>query len=314
MMMLPTTRLGAVISGHGDGEMSLVTLERLLEGRIPDIEWTAALDAGVVACDVVMGVIDADQGLSSGFVTTWTLAKDAQVPRMLLVTQSVTGRADFGEVVAIVERALGEDPVVRFLPLASDDGLSVAALLDVLDGEILLSDGSQMPADPEHLELTADSRDDLVHALAHAVLGDDRLDQFLSGSPVSLPTMRQGWIRALSGSDPLVPVLPGDTSVAGPLVASLLAGVAPRWHATVESVEGVTDVESAAACIGIGIQQGYARLWHCDADTTCEVLDGEEQVVATISTQGSLACDPHIAPDATLRPPGASLIVRPPRL
>lgn len=314
MMMLPTPCLGAVISGHGDGATALATVGALLAGSNCPITWTAALDSGVVACDVVVGVIDADEGLSAGFIGTWALAKDAQVPRVLLVTTSVMGRADFGEVVAIAERALGEDPVVRFLPLASDDGMSVAALLDVLDGQILLPDGSRVPADPEHLELTADSREDLVHVVAHTILDDERLGRFLQGSPVSLPAVRSGWERALSGSDPLVPVIPGDTEAVGPVLGSLLAGVEPRWHATVESGGGVTEVEDAGVCVGIGIQRGFGRLWHCDADSACEVVNGDGQVVATISARGALACDPRIAVDATLRPPGASLVVRAPRL
>lgn len=138
-------------------------------------------------------LLDANQGLSAQAIAFWQAASDESVARHVLITNSVGGRADFDEMVAIVRRVLEEDAQVRYFPLADDDESHAVGLLDIVNQEVISFTAHReihSPADLEHMELTADNREELFDVCAHASFNDENLQNFNAGLPLDLRAMR----------------------------------------------------------------------------------------------------------------------------
>jgi hypothetical protein len=226
----------------------------------------------------------------------------------------VGGRADFAEVAAILERVTGDDFVARYLPLADDDGETVAGVYDVLDMEVTDMDGVAQAGDPEHVELTAVARELLIDLLAHAVLGDEQLDRYLDGSPVSLPALRSGYAQACAAGDSLVAVVPAEARLARLALEPIMAAVPERPVPTVTTVGGTGDIDAAGVCAGVGIDAGVGRVWNYSVPCQCEVVGADGQVVAVREVTGPVLRDASVAVGATIRPVGSDLVVSAPGL
>ena len=174
----PPTRLVAVVGHEGSGKTALVRALGgpatpsgvvLLEGR-----------AALPLCDAVVFVLSSAQGLDPTLPLRWEEAADAGLPRLVCITQLDLPRADFDESVAVVQRVLGEGVHPLALPVLDDDE-RVAGLLRLLD-LVLVTDGQQRPADPEHVALVEGLRDDLVEAVLSGSADDDAFDAWLDGA------------------------------------------------------------------------------------------------------------------------------------
>lgn len=310
--MVPRTgRVVGVVSGHGDHQSALaVAAASVGDGG----ECVAGLTAGLTACDLVLAVVDGDVGIDAHFAATWARLTEGHVPRCLLVQHSVSGRADFAEVAAMVERVTGDDFVTRYLPLADDDGTSVAGVIDVLSGDVVDLAGRQRAADPEHIAMTHDIRELVIDLLAHSVLDDAALDRYLSGGPLSLPALRDGFAGACAAGDAVVAVVPSESAMSGPVVAAILSHAAVRDVPLVRSDGGTRDADHVTECVGIAIEAGIARAWNCAQPCVCDIVGPNGVVVATRTVSGTLVRDPVIPEGGYLRPAGSDLLVMAPGL
>lgn len=137
-----------------------------------DVFLRTGVVTAALACDAVVAVLPASVGLDPLTCQVWQAAADADLPRAVLITELGDGHADFADLAAIARRALGDECVVAELPVFNDNG-SVVATLGVADGYLHGTFGRR-PSEREHRRLTADSRFDLLAALA-AVCDDDAM-------------------------------------------------------------------------------------------------------------------------------------------
>lgn len=191
----PSPRLVAVVGHEGSGKSTLV---RALGGPVTDcgvvlLEGRAALPL----CDGVVFVLSSAQGLDPTLPLRWEEAADAGLPRLVCVTQLDLPRGDFDESVAVVQRVLGEGLHPVALPVLDDDErvVGVLRLLDL----VLLVDGAERPAEPEHAALVEGLRDDLLEALLAGSDDDAVFESWLAGhqpGPDALRRELQAAVRA----------------------------------------------------------------------------------------------------------------------
>lgn len=296
--MMPPTGAERVFAVSGSTATPAAEVDAALSGVLQSPEW-ALLPVGdtplaLQYCDALIAVVDGHVGMDPTVATTWQEAVDRDLPRVVLTVRTAAGRADFDELVAMCHRVLDEDFVVRFLPLYDDDGTQYVGLLDVLTGDIHQGDVIR-PGDPEHREITAAARDEVVEHLAYAGLSDEALAAFRSGLPVSLPALIDVWSHAS-----IVPALPGDRGLA--------SGVLSRWlaHVPAAVVPVVSDGDPGEP-VGVGVSPGLARTWGVDTATELQVVAGGDER-GTVRCQGPLCRSPLIAPGDSLRRSGSRLV------
>jgi hypothetical protein len=88
------------------------------------------------SCDAFVASLDGAAGVDPKIVEFWSSARDVTLPRHILAFNVVNGRADFDELCAIASRVLEPDLLVRYLPIDSDDELSLTGVYDILTSEI----------------------------------------------------------------------------------------------------------------------------------------------------------------------------------
>lgn len=202
-MTVPSTRLVAVVGHESSGKSTLVRALGgpgtasgvvLLEGR-----------SAVPVCDAVVFVLSSVQGLDPTLPLRWEEAADAGLPRLVCVTQLDLPRADFDESVAVLQRVLGEGVHPLALPVLDDDE-RVTGVLRLLD-LVLVVDGVERPAEPEHVGLVEGLRDDLLEALLSGSADDALFDAWLDGTEPPADVLRAE-LHAGVRSGVLHPVLP----------------------------------------------------------------------------------------------------------
>ena len=133
--------------------------------------------AELEACDVALFLVSAGDGIVSADLEKWRLARELYIPSLVIICDLLSSEIDFEDMSAIASKML--DPVVTpFLVLHSDDGRP-AALIDLETLEVLdYSSGvaTKRAADPEHIELVAEFREEYLEALE-----DTGADSFAAG-------------------------------------------------------------------------------------------------------------------------------------
>lgn len=211
------------------------------------------------ACDAVLVLVDGSTGISPTQMLMWSSASDLSIPRGVLAVNSVGTRADFDEVVAIAERVLDDDVLVRFMPIVSDDEKQLVGQFDILTGQILSrvdNEFTSRPGDPEHMQLTFDRREDLVETLTHFSEGDALLDAMQAGLPTNTPGLERAFL-----ADDIVAVTAIDDGVGLPVLHDWLVARQPRWVPSVEQDSNFVDATDSAMRVGLGISVGIARTW-----------------------------------------------------
>ena len=132
----------------------------------------AALQVELVdleASDVALFLVSAQDGIVSADLDKWRLARELYIPSLVIICDLLVSEIDFEDMTAIASKML--DPVVTpYLVLHGDDGRPAALInLDTL----LITDYSNgeptsRPADPEHIELVAEFREEYLEALEDA--------------------------------------------------------------------------------------------------------------------------------------------------
>ena len=182
-------RCVALIGEEGSG---VTTLTRALTRYEPNVVWLDAganseLTAGacLTACDAVIIVVSAVQGLSADIELLWE--RVGHLPTTVVVTHLDAPRADIDESAAVCKRVLGLDLQIPYLPIHDDDG-SLAGFLDVLGDVIHVWEGDNLqvlPTDDEHRALTQAYRDDLIDLLLAEAADDATIESMATGSHVS---------------------------------------------------------------------------------------------------------------------------------
>jgi hypothetical protein len=218
----------------------------------------------------------------------------------------VNGRADFDELCAISSRVLEPDLLVRYLPIDSDDELSLTGVYDILTSEIhALIDGEWITkaADPEHIAITSSAREDLFDQLAYLGLDDSTLDNHTSGLPISVTKLETAW----SHPD-VVTITPIDDGVGASTFGNWLSVLNPVWVPVLSVAENTYEAFEARECVGIAITETLARMWGPGGDMklvqriasevmSIDVVEANQVAVlsnnltagATISTENSVA-------------------------
>ena len=266
----------------------------------------------ILASDGVVLVIDGNLGVSPSAIDTWRELKDWDVPRHLGVLNSVTGRADFDEVIAIGERVLDDAMMVRYLPVENDDSNGIDGMYDILTSElhVLSSAGiSIRSSDPEHVALTADKREVLIEDIAHHSQSDELLNALTSGMPMSIPALEAAW-----NTPGIVSATPLDDNVGVNVLAAWFKTLEARWMPVVIHADATISVNETSDVVGIGIGKNLARMWNNNRETWLERVQGKHSPVTTddCNVLGALCFAVGIGFGDTLRPQHSDFLVREP--
>ena len=135
------------------------------------------LNTELEASDAALFLVSAEVGIVSADLEKWRLARDLYIPSLVIICDLLASEIDFEDMSAIASKML--DPVVTpFLVLHGEDG-KPAALIDLETLEIVdYSSGVAIDraADPEHIELVAEFREEYIEALE-----DAGVDSFAAG-------------------------------------------------------------------------------------------------------------------------------------
>ncbi len=178
----------------------------LLDGASADLSAQSAVSA--TGCAIF--VLSCDVGLDPASTELWQWCDEREVPRLIMLTDVGTGRADFDDMVAIAQRALGDTVVTRYLPLADDDDAAPAGLFDLVHERIIdYSNGQRTEREPdaEHIGLTRDSRIDLVEAVLAVTDDDSLVAGWVENQTVDANTLERELALAVSRGY-LQPILP----------------------------------------------------------------------------------------------------------
>ena len=211
------------------------------------------------SCDALVVALDGSSGVGAKTIEVWSQARDLTLPRHVLAFNVVHGRADFDELCAIASRAMEPDLLVRYLPIDSDDELSLTGVYDILTSEIhALVDSKWFTrsADPEHIALTSSAREDLFEQLAYLGLDDATLKNHQDRLPISVTRLESAW----SHPD-LVAVTPIDDGVGEIIFRTWLMLQTPVWIPTQVSDDSTLDVTDTSEFIGLAITENIARMW-----------------------------------------------------
>lgn len=146
-------------------------------------DFVGELRAGLRAADGVLFIVSAAAGLDAVTAQLWQECAGVGLPRAVVVTQLDRPHADFDETIALCQRVLDDGVLPLQLPMHDDAG-TVAGLISLLDQRVVdLSTGDRVerPADPEHLQLVASLRADLVEAVIGESEDETLLDRYLAG-------------------------------------------------------------------------------------------------------------------------------------
>lgn len=238
----PTTHLDVLNLDAGGVRLSVVDTP----GHY-DLAGTAA--AGVRAADAALVVVSAVGGVPPKTVEWWQSLEEAEMPRAIVVTHLDDPAADFDETVALCERLLGAGIVARHLPLFAGDKHRPGPPVGVIDVQTGLlrsygdSDVSARPADPEHVALVGDARDELLEELGSGSDDESLLDRYLDGDVVSAAEWESAYESAVArgATHPVVPAMP-TTGLGTAEVLDLVfrAFPAPRHRAlpSVQTADG----------------------------------------------------------------------------
>jgi hypothetical protein len=218
----------------------------------------------LASCDGFVASLDGAAGVDPLLIQLWSAARDATLPRHILAFNVVDGRADFDELCAISSRVLEPDLLVRYLPIDSDDELSLTGVYDILTSEIhALVDSKWMTkaADPEHIAITSSAREDLFDQLAYLGLDDITLENHKSGLPISVTKLETAW----SHPD-VVTITPIDDGIGTGTFGNWLVTLKPVWLPVLFDGEMVCEAFETSERIGISITENLARMWGAGSD------------------------------------------------
>ncbi|NHC46076.1 elongation factor G-like protein EF-G2 [Motilibacter aurantiacus] len=172
-------------------------------------DFVGDLRAGLRAADAALFVVSAVDGVDAATSLLWEECAAVGMPRAVVVTKLDKERADFDESVAVCQRVFGDGVLPAYVPLLADDG-SVAGLYALLSQRIAdYSSGSreEHPAEPEHIEGTADARAALLEGIIAESEDETLMDRYLGGEELDVKTLVEDLEKAVARGS-FYPVLP----------------------------------------------------------------------------------------------------------
>ena len=251
------------------------------------------------SCDAFVASLDGSAGVDPKIVEFWSSARDFTLPRHILAFNVVNGRADFDELCAIASRVLEPDLLVRYLPIDSDDELSLTGVYDILTSEIhALIDGQWVTkaADPEHIAITSSAREDLFDQLAYLGLDDSTLENHTSGLPISVTKLETAWLHP-----DVVTITPIDDEVGVSTFSNWISILKPVWVPVLNVADTSCDAFEATERVGISITEHLARMWGSDDGSDLfENIDGELSPAVMVESNQVAIAGTGLTPGSTV--------------
>ena len=260
------------------------------------------------SCDAFVASLDGAAGVDPKIIEFWSAARDVTLPRHILAFNVVNGRADFDELCAIASRVLEPDLLVRYLPIDSDDELSLTGVYDILTSEIhALIDSKWITkaADPEHIAITSSAREDLFDQLAYLGLDDSTLENHAAGLPISVTKLEAAW----SHPD-VVTITPIDNGVGADTFRNWLATLVPVWVPILTAGEVTCEAYDAIRRVGISITENLVRMWGSgDDENLFETSSDNETSIGVVEANQVALIASNLTPGSTIAAKGASEVL-----
>ena len=260
------------------------------------------------SCDAFVASLDGAAGVDPRIIEMWAAARDATLPRHVLAFNVVGGRADFDELCAISSRVLEPDLLVRYLPIDSDDELSLTGVYDILTSEIhalVESNWITKAADPEHIAITSSAREDLFDQLAYLGLDDTTLENHRSGLPISVTKLETAW----SHPD-VVTITPIDDGIGVGTFANWLDTLKPVWIPVLSDGEMVCEAFETDHRIGISVTEDLARMWGASEDEKLsEKITSDGKSVVVIESNQVALFSKGLTPGSTISTANSSAVL-----
>ena len=251
------------------------------------------------SCDAFVASLDGTAGVDPKIVEFWSSARDVTLPRHILAFNVVNGRADFDELCAIASRMLEPDLLVRYLPIDSDDELSLTGVYDILTSEIhaLIEDQwVTKAADPEHIAITSSAREDLFDQLAYLGLDDSTLENHTSGLPISVTKLETAWLHP-----DVVTITPIDDAVGVNTFSNWISTLKPVWVPVLNLTDSSCDAFDATERVGISITEDLVRVWGSeDGSELFEKIDAELIPVSILESNQVAIKSSNLTPGSTI--------------
>ena len=117
--------------------------------------------------ELAIFAMNAQSGLDQNTIDLWHNFDDLLTPRILLINGLTEGELDFDDAVLIARRVL--DEVATPYLVLHDDAGNPAGLISLSDNQIIdYSDDKKYPAEPEHITLVSEFREEFLRQLEAA--------------------------------------------------------------------------------------------------------------------------------------------------
>jgi len=152
-----------VLVGHPSSHPRAVAEKlQLSSAQVVELEGPVDIDTDISQSDLFVLVISAKTGVSAEMTSTWNIASEKQVPRIVIVNGLEMNETDFDDIVLIANRIL-ESVITPYLVLHDEVGEPVG-LISLSDNQVRdYSSGvvTIYPADSELQSLVADFKEEL---------------------------------------------------------------------------------------------------------------------------------------------------------
>jgi peptide subunit release factor RF-3 len=152
-----------VLVGHPSSHPRAVAEKlQLSSAQVVELEGPVDIDTDISQSDLFVLVISAKTGVSAEMTSTWNIASEKQVPRIVIVNGLEMNETDFDDIVLIANRVL-ESAITPYLVLHDEIGEPVG-LISLSDNQVRdYSSGvvTIYPADSELQSLVADFKEEL---------------------------------------------------------------------------------------------------------------------------------------------------------
>ncbi len=191
-------------------------------------DFIGGVDTALAVADAAAVVVSAVDGVTAGTRAVWAAARDAGVPRIVIVTQEDRARADFRRVLAELRAAFGENLWPLELPLGEEQDFHAVA--DVLGEQALVyDDQGNHREEPLPAEVEAEEHAAHVSVTEEIVSHDDaQLEAYLDGDEPSAAELAHSFAHEVATGE-AIPVLlcSGLTGTGVDRVADLLCELSP---------------------------------------------------------------------------------------
>ncbi|GAA2593167.1 elongation factor G-like protein EF-G2 [Streptomyces axinellae] len=172
-------------------------------------DFVGELRAGLRAADAALFVVSAADGVDGATRLVWQECAAVGMPRAIVVTHLDAARADFDEMTAVCQKALGGDDPDAVIPLylpalgerRSDGSAPVTGLIGLLSQRLFdYGKGTRTESDPreEHLLLIEEARNRLIEGIIAQSEDETLMERYLGGEECDVKTLVQDLEKAVA--------------------------------------------------------------------------------------------------------------------